>query len=144
MQPGMMPPPYAPQPNLEHLRLLSIFHYVMGGIVGVFSLFPIIHLGMGIAIVSGALPTAGSGPPAVMGWTFIIIGGTVIFFGETLAICTLLAGRYLSTRQAWLFCVIVAAANCLNMPFGTVLGVFTILMLLKPEVKALFFHEPTV
>jgi hypothetical protein len=139
MQPGMMPSPYAPQPNLEHLRLLSIFHYVMGGIVGVFSLFPIIHLGMGIAIVSGALPTSGgSGPPAVMGWTFIIIGGTVILFGETLAICTLLAGRYLSTRQAWLFCVIVAGMSCLNMPFGTVLGVFTILTLVKPEVKALF------
>jgi hypothetical protein len=63
----MMPSPYAPQPNLEHLRLLSIFH-VMGGIVGVFSLLPIIHLGMGIAIVSEALPTAGgSGPPTAMG-----------------------------------------------------------------------------
>jgi hypothetical protein len=36
------------QPSLnvdyEHLRLLSIFHYVVGGITAVCSLFPLIHV----------------------------------------------------------------------------------------------------
>lgn len=140
----MYQPPALPEPNLEHLRLLSIFHYVVGGITGLMSLIPLAHVSMGIAMVSGAFPSAGAGgPPVEMGWFFIVIGGVVILFGETLAICTLLAGRYLSTRQAWFFCILVAAFNCLHMPLGTTLGVFTILVLVKPEVKRLFQSEPS-
>jgi len=144
MQPQFMAQqPAPPQPNLEHLRLLSIFYYVMGAITGLVSLFPLIHVSMGIAIVAGGFgPPAGSSggapPPAFMGWFFIGIGATIIILGETLAICTLLAGRYLSTRQAWLFCIIVAALNCLHMPLGTTLGVFTIIVLVRPEIKQLF------
>ena len=37
-----------------------------------------------------------------------------------------------------LVCMIVAGLSCMMMPFGTVLGVFTLLVLLKPQVKALF------
>ncbi len=33
-----------PDPDLEHLRLLSIFHYVVGGILALFSCFPILVL----------------------------------------------------------------------------------------------------
>lgn len=144
MQPPMTAHyPHEPQPNLEHLRLLSIFHYVLGGITALFSLIPIIHVSMGIAIVAGGFgpPSGGPGapPPSFMGWFFIAIGGTIILLGETLAICTILAGRYLSTRQAWMFCMIVAAFNCLHMPLGTTLGVFTIIVLIKPEIKRLFY-----
>lgn len=32
--------------DLEHLRLLSIFHYVVGGLIALFACFPIIHLMM--------------------------------------------------------------------------------------------------
>jgi hypothetical protein len=144
MQPQFMAQqPVAPQPNLEHLRLLSIFHYVMGGMTGLMSLIPLVHVSMGIAIVAGGFgPSGGSSggapPPAFMGWFFIGIGATIIILGETLAICTLLAGRYLSTKQAWMFCIIVAALNCLHMPLGTTLGIFTIIVLIRPEVKQLF------
>lgn len=143
MQPSMMNQPHAaPPPNLEHLRLLSIFHYVMGGITGLFSLIPLLHVGMGIAMVTGGFGSSsggpGSAPPPFMGWFFIAIGTTIILVGETMAICTILAGRYLATRRAWLFCLIVAAINCLNMPLGTILGVFTIIVLIKPEIKRLF------
>ena len=36
----------------EHLRLLSIFHFVVAGMTALFALFPIIHLLIGLAIVS--------------------------------------------------------------------------------------------
>ena len=42
--------------DLQQLKLLSIFHYVLAGITGLFSLFPLIHLFMGLAIVTGHLP----------------------------------------------------------------------------------------
>ena len=37
-----------------------------------------------------------------------------------------------------LFCIVVAGVECMIMPFGTVLGVFTLIMLMKDSVKALF------
>jgi len=35
----------------------------------------------------------------------------------------------------------VAAVECIFMPFGTVLGVFTIIVLNRPSIKALFQQE---
>ena len=35
----------------EYLRLLSIFHYVVGGLAGFFALFPILHLIFGLLMV---------------------------------------------------------------------------------------------
>ena len=59
----------------EHLRLLSIFHYVVGGIAGFFACFPVIHLIMGIAMLPG---TFGNGPPPVFGLLFVMMALTVI------------------------------------------------------------------
>ncbi len=50
----------------------------------------------------------------------------------------LLAGRKLARRRSWTFCLVVASIECLFMPYGTVLGVFTIIVLLRPTVKELF------
>jgi predicted membrane channel-forming protein YqfA (hemolysin III family) len=47
--------------DTEQLRQLSIFHYVVAGILGVFSLIPILHVIIGIAIINGALDGRGNG-----------------------------------------------------------------------------------
>ena len=36
-----------PEQDLEHLRLLSIFHYVAGGLLAVMSCRPIVHVVVG-------------------------------------------------------------------------------------------------
>lgn len=130
--------------DAEQLRLLSIFHFVVAGILGLFSLFPLIHLAMGIAILSGAFDDAadGNSPPAIMGWLFIVFPAMFIALGLTLAICIALAGRRLGRRTNHLFCLVVAGLECFFMPFGTVLGVLTIIVLLRPSVKASFGLAP--
>jgi lysylphosphatidylglycerol synthetase-like protein (DUF2156 family) len=124
----------------EHLRLLSIFHYVVGGITALFACFPCIHLGLGIALVSGVLPVP-HGQQRVdpfIGWLFIILGSVLILVGWTLAVAILCAGRFLAGRTHYTYCFVVAAIECILMPFGTALGVFTIIVLSRPSVKALF------
>ncbi len=60
--------------DANQLRLLSIFHYVVAAITGLFSLFPALHLLMGLAMVTGKLPMASSNPgaeelePQLVGW----------------------------------------------------------------------------
>ena len=57
------------------------------------------------------------------------------------AIGNLLSGLYLRARKYRMFSIIVAALNCLQIPFGTVLGVFTIVVLVRESVRELY--EPT-
>lgn len=129
--------------DLEHLRLLKIFQYVYAGLTGLFGLFPLIYIGMGAMIVSGSLPmgppSRGGGPgPEMMGWFFIAFGGAFVLFVETLAVLTFFAARSIADHRRRVFCMVIAAFQCLNMPLGTILGVFTLVVLSRPSVKALF------
>ena len=49
-----------------------------------------------------------------------------------------LAGRYLTQHRSYIFCLVMAALSCAFFPFGTVLGVFTIVLLQKDAVRQLF------
>jgi hypothetical protein len=124
----------------EYLRLLSIFHYVVGGIVALFACFPIIYIAVGVLAVyaPGTMDAEGDAMPALVGWIFIIIGGGLIFIGWAFAVFTIIAGRYLARQVHYLFCMVMAAIECIFMPFGTVLGVFTIIVLARPSVKKMF------
>ena len=129
-----------PSQDTEQLRLLSIFHYVVAGIVAMFSMFPILHLAMGIAIVAGAFDDVenGDSPPAFFGWIIIMFAAVIILCGLTMAICVAIAGRRLGHNRSYMYCLVVAGIECMFMPIGTVLGVFTIIVLMRPTVKELF------
>ena len=128
--------------DVEHLKLLSIFHYVFGSLTALFSLFPIVHLIIGIVVGSGAFPTEGEEAfPEVIGWFFIIFASAFILIGETLAICLFVAATSLAQRRRYKFCFVIAAISCLSVPLGTVLGIFTIIVLCRPTVKTLFGRD---
>ncbi|MEQ1831043.1 MAG: hypothetical protein ABL921_34165 [Pirellula sp.] len=60
--------------DADLLRLLSIFHYVVGCMVGLISLFPLIHIAVGIGILAGTFDDAavGGAPLAFIGWLFVL------------------------------------------------------------------------
>ena len=125
----------------EHLKLLSIFHYVLSGIVALFACFPIIHLIIGIMFIvspEAMADKSGNAPPPFFGWMFAIIGGMMVLAGWILAIFLLFSGRFLARKKHYVFCLAVACLSCLFAPLGTVLGVFTIIVLIRPSVKELF------
>ncbi len=126
----------------EHLRLLSIFHYVVGGLAGLFALFPIIHLVIGLVFILApeAFESDGEAPPAFLGWLFVVFAGMFIITGGVLAGFVITAGRFLARRRHRLFCLVIAGIECIFMPFGTILGVFTIIVLMRESVKELFLE----
>lgn len=144
-----VPPPAPAVPvltsqNNDHLRLLSIFHYVVAGLAAVFALIFVFHIVMGIAMLNGTLPMSSNGQPSsaqeqqFAGWLFIIMGSGVVSLGLVMAGFIAYAGRCLKQRRRYLLCLVVAGLSCLFTPFGTVLGVFTLIVLLRPQVKAAF------
>lgn len=123
----------------DHLRLLSIFHYIVAAMAALGGCFPIIHMVIGIAAVTGKLGNGGHQPPPLFGWIFIAGAGSIMFVFWSLAVCLLLAARNLKQRRRYTFCFVVACvATMMCVPFGTALGIFTILVLVRPSVKALF------
>jgi hypothetical protein len=137
------PPPYwqAQQDTKdeEHLRLLGIFYYVMAGITALFSLIPLIHVSIGLAMVLDAFPSSsGPPPPSWFGWFFVAIGSSIILVGEVLAVLTFLAGRGIAERRSRTLALVVAGVHCLNMPLGTLFGVFAFITLLRDSVAKRF------
>lgn len=120
----------------EHLQLLSIFQYVYAGIVALLSLVPCIHLTVGIVMLSGAM--GNEGPPAEFGWIIIAFAGTIILFGLALAFAIFTAGSNLRKQTNRGYCIVIAAIQCLMVPLGTILGVFTLIVLMRPSVVAKF------
>jgi len=121
----------------EHLKLLSIFHYVVAAMAAFFACIQFIHFFMGLALATGAL---GAEDPGVqpLGVFFMVFAGLFIVAGWTLAALIAFAGRSLQIRKRYTFCLVVAGVECIFMPVGTVLGVFTIIVLMRDSVKEIF------
>jgi len=130
--------------DLHYLNLLSIFHYVVGGIKYVFGCIPIIHLVIGLVFLFAPLHSNKGEelPMALMGGFFVVFALAFITMSWTLATMMLIVGYKLGRRKSYMFCLVIACIECISMPFGTILGVFTIILLSRPSVKALF-NPPT-
>jgi len=124
----------------EHLRLLAIGHYVFGGFIACLSCLGILYVFFGLLLtgvaVSAHKPDAV--PPAVAGLVLAVVGGVMTVIGVTIGLLLVLVGRSLAQRRRYVFCMVMAAIICLSIPFGTLLGVFTIIVLARPSVQARF------
>jgi len=126
--------------DAEHLRLLALFYYVKGAITALFACIPIIHIILGLVMLL-APHVFGHGkdqPPAFLGWLFLGLGTFLILFGWTFAALTLFAGRCIARRTHPTYCLVMGCIECLSVPFGTVLGVCTIMVLNRPSVRERF------
>ena len=121
----------------KHLDLLSLFHFILGGLTALFACLPLIHVGVGAALLLGSFDSSPP-PPAFIGWIFVILGSMAILGGWALAAAMIAAGRMLKRRKSRTACLVIAALECLLMPLGTILGILTICLLTREETQTLF------
>jgi len=126
--------------DLQDLKILSIFYYVIGGLLALFSCFALIYLFIGAMFVAAAPSPASQvpAPPPEIGWIFILLSITVLLIGWAWAAALMAAGWFLGRYRHYLYCMVMGCSALLFQPFGTILGVFTIIVLLRPSVKRLF------
>jgi len=123
--------------DIEYLKLVSIFHYVVGGLAMLLACIPFLHLFVGVGLATGAFDA--TEPVArTIGVVVAVIAVLFILSGWAFGIALIVAGRYLAAHRHHTYCLVVAAVACVFMPFGTVLGVLTIILLMRPSVRALF------
>ncbi len=141
-QPHHTPPQDAP-PRLakkdeEQIDLLGILFYAYGAFVG----FTAVMFGgfalLGLALLPSAAPKA-TGPepnPVVVGVAILIVFGAVALLLTAKAAVMVFAGRALRQRTGYVLAMVAACLALINLPLGTALGVFALMTLQKPEVKA--------
>lgn len=133
----------------NYLKYLSIGYYVFGAVVCLFSMFPCLHLFVGVGLLSGIIPqpapqtnqTGGPSPEAMstfVGVLFTMVSLLFICGGLLMGVCHILAGRNLTTRKNHKLTFVLTCITCVVMPFGTVLGALSIILLVQEETKAMF------
>lgn len=126
----------------EHLKLLSIFYYIFGALIAISCSVFLIHVWIGLSMVNhpgmfGNTPGSPP-PPRQIGYLFATMGAIGVLSGWLSGALNIAAGRFLTRRKNATFIMVVAGLNCLAMPLGTILGVFTLVVLSRPTVKAIF------
>src|ERR1700739_2547010 len=114
--------------DAEHLKLLSIFYYIRGGICAFFSCFFVIYLLMGMVLAVASASPLHRAPPAAFGILFAVIGCFAIIIGWIWSALLIYAGRCLAQRRHRIYCLVIAAISCVLVPYGTILGVLTLIV----------------
>lgn len=124
----------------QHLDLLSVFHFVGAGFALLGLGFVLVHFALFNAVFNNPdiWKGAKSPPPTEIFDTLKIVYLALGGWMGTSLVFNLLAGFYLRARKHRTFCFIVAAFDCLHMPLGTVLGIFTIVVLARDSVRESF------
>jgi hypothetical protein len=130
----------------DQLRLLSILSYAYAGIGVLSAPIPAVFVAIGALLIANPSAFGGgkNAPPAFVGYLFALLGAFAVVMALALAACSFLVGRFLAQRKHRVFCMIVAGANCMHVPMGTALGVFTLIVLSRPSVKAMFVQPPAL
>jgi hypothetical protein len=72
----------------------------------------------------------------------VAIGGTLFgLFGITAAL-RILTAVALRQHRHYTFCLVIGALTALHVPLGSLLGVATLIVLLRPSVERLFEGSP--
>jgi hypothetical protein len=148
-QPAIVTPTSVPLPvldqrkrDIEHIRLLAILHFVFGGLAMLGILFLLIHYFILHTVFANPdlwKSQPNSTPPPkeffeVFVWLYVFMGCLLM----SACLLNLLSGLFLLKRRHRVFSLVIAGLNCLQTPFGTALGILTILVLLRDSVRELY------
>ncbi len=128
----------------EHLKLLAIFYYILGALTALTGLMPLIHVAIGLAMATlpGIDDPDGQAATRFIGLTFVGLGFIMFLGAQGFAALKFLCGYWLQRRRNRTGCIVISAIICVGFPLSTVLGVMTIVVLIRDSVREIFDGTP--
>ena len=121
-----------------HVKLLAIL-YMVFGVLGALAALVILMVFGGVAGIIGA--ATGGSPDARIAIPIVgVIGGLIFVLVLILSVPCIAAGIGLMNYREWgrILALVLSILNLFNIPFGTVLGVYGLWVLLNQQTVALF------
>jgi hypothetical protein len=141
---------YPTESDLEQLRVLSVLYFVYGGLACLLCLAGLGVVAGGIlAGTAGVAAVAAQGQagwpwtllgPAIGGTFMLLLGVSIVVVGGVLAAVRILTGFALRRHRQRTLCLVVAVLTAMSLPVGSLLGIATLLVLLRPGVENLFLY----
>ncbi len=121
----------------NNLSTLSTLHYVYGAFVCVAGIALLTLVALGHFLNSDWIAAnSDQAPPPVLGHLFAALGWVLFAFVEMKGVMNIISGRLIARRRGRVFSMITAGLDCLNLPLGMALGIYTFITLSKEEAKA--------
>lgn len=120
----------------KHVTVLGVLYIALGclGVLGALVVFT--------AVTGGGLLSGDETAILVTG----AVGTAIASFLLLLSLPMIIGGIALLRHAPWarIFMLVLGALNLLNIPFGTILGIYTFWALTRPEIEAMFRRPEAV
>jgi hypothetical protein len=120
-----------------HVKVLAVLYIVFSSLFLLTAIVLLVTLGGAAAIVGQSAP---ADEAAIAVPIIGITGMALVIFFMALALPGLLTGWGLLNFRSWarILGIVLSAINLLNFPFGTLLGIYGLWVLLSAETEPLF------
>ena len=141
----MQPPPHpnamVGDPDAGHVAVLAVCHFVNAALSFFCAFFTVAPISLLIAAVLYPINTfwpglAASMPVMLRETLHGIVSLSLISLIFAIPVLNLISGIFMVSYKNWKLSMFTAWLTCLNVPLGTILGIFTIRILSRPDVRA--------
>jgi hypothetical protein len=125
--------------DADYLRLLRVLHYIWGTVCCLWGLVGVAYIWAGESAVKHFERGPAEGNiPLIFGQLFVTSSILLVVLLEICGVLSLFAARKYGLGNGYRACFAAAIVNCILIPVGTAMGVFALLVLNRPSVRAAF------
>lgn len=126
----------------NHVRILAWINIVLGGLGVLAAAVTFAGASIVPAILQAAAHEAADVPAGVIQLILTAVVGIIL----VLSLPGLILGFGLYNFRPWarILGLVLSALNLLNLPFGTILALYSFWVLLKPETEQMFREQPVM
>jgi hypothetical protein len=127
----------------DHVRILAYLHIVFGSLGLLCALIVLLIFGGAAGIVGMANPHDADATRIAIP-VIGIVGLGICALVTLFSIPGIIAGVGLLKFRPWarMLTIVLSALDLLHVPFGTILGIYGLWVMLKPETEQLFTYTP--
>lgn len=120
----------------DRLAVLANAHWVLAGLVFIAAAVPAFYASLGLDLVFNA--AAPSTARAATGWRILVTGMAWVLAAFAYVLLLITSARAIRLRRRYRLVLATNLLSCLFVPFGTALGLVTLVVLRDPEVRLEF------
>jgi uncharacterized membrane protein (DUF2068 family) len=119
-----------------HVKVIAALYFAISALLVMGAVFSQMLVALGVGLLSQSNEEGAQTGAAVVGFTGVMISIMLVIF----AVPFIVAGWGLLKFRPWarIFGIVLAVLCLIHVPFGTLLGIYALVILFKKETEALF------